>query len=477
MKYLPQRESLQVHKVPDWFHNAKFGIFIHWGLYSVPAWAPQADNIQDLIKKGGLGALMTNNPYAEWYMNSMDVREHPTYSHHRQTYGNNSYYDFQKTFEKESEKTDPGSWADLFQKAGAKYVVMVTKHHDGYVLWPTKHAHPTQKNLFSQRDFVGEVTNEVRKRDMKMGHYYSGVFDWSFKKGPIRDFYTFLENQGQSQEYVDYATAHWYEIIERYGTSLLWNDIGYPHGFDVNRLFSDYYNTIEDGIINDRWNQTKIPGNPLGRMIMKIAVNRMAKKLQNGAFELLPKCHYDFRTPEYMVYPEIREEKWETCRGIGHSFGFNKNETEKDMLKGNELIWSLIDTVSKNGNLLLNVGPKADGTIPEMQQKPLLELGKWLSVNGEAIYDTRPWNRAEGQISDGTKVRFTAKEKTVYAHIQKAPASNEIKLNQFNGEKFTQVSLLGASGKPKLIKDGENTVVLFDKPYKPGETIVLAFTN
>lgn len=476
MKYSPSRDSLTAHRIPDWFQDAKFGIFIHWGLYSVPAWAPVTDNIQDLIKKGGLGALMSNNPYAEWYMNSMMIKEHPTFAHHRETYGGASYYDFIPTFERESEKTDPGAWADLFQKAGAKYVVMVTKHHDGYVLWPTKHSHPSGKRMNTNRDFVGEVTREVRKRDMKMGHYYSGVLDWSFKKGPIRDLYTFLENQGQSREYVDYSVNHWYEIMERYETSVLWNDIGFPHGYDLNQLFSDYYNRIGDGLINDRWNQTKVPSNPIGRFIMKQMVRRMEKKMKGEGIEIEPTTHFDIRTPEYKVYPDIREEKWETCRGIGHSFGINRNETEENMLTGTELIWSLADTVSKNGNLLLNVGPAADGTIPERQQKPLLELGTWLAQNGEAIYGTRPWERAEGKLADGTALRFTARDDRVFAVLEKMPVDHEFRLVDFGEDRFSRVRLLGHSGEGALRRDGGDMEVKITGSLPAGKAAVLEFS-
>ena len=476
MPYTPTRESLSAHRIPDWFHDAKFGIFIHWGLYSVPAWAPLEANIQDLIKQGGLGALMKANPYAEWYMNSMMIPEHPTHAHHRETYGaDSSYFDFQKSFEEQAAKMDAGSWADLFRDAGARYVVMVTKHHDGYLLWPSKNPNPLRDGYQSKRDFVGEVTEAVRGRGMKMGHYYSGVFDWSFKPGPITDFMSFLTNQGQSGKYVEYATAHWMEIIERYGTSVLWNDIGYPHGYSVNELFAHYYNTIEDGVINDRWNQTKIPTGSVGRALMKFMLDRAMKKMKRGTFEIAPKSHFDFRTPEYAVYPDIREEKWESCRGIGHSFGLNALEPESAMLTGDELIWMLADSVSKNGNLLLNVGPAADGTIPEMQRKPLLELGTWMRVNGDAIYGTRPWDRAEGELADGTPVRFTAKGRKVFFIIKSVPAGDRIVMKNFRFKVGGVARFIGTPGRAAWTAEASDTALEVPSAVPRGSAAVIEY--
>ena len=352
---------------------------------------------------------------------------------------------------------------------------MVTKHHDGYVLWSTKHSSPVRDNYCSNRDLIGEVTSAVRKRGMKMGHYYSGVFDWSFKPGPITTFYSFLANQGQSKEYVDYATAHWHELIERYEPSILWNDIGYPHGYDINELFAHYYNTVEDGVINDRWTQTKIPADPVGKLIMKLTLKRIMRKAKKGNFELTRKCHFDYKTPEYAVYPDIQDEKWESCRGIGHSFGNNTVESESDMLTGEELIWMLADSVSKNGNLLLNVGPAADGTIPEMQQKPLLELGSWLSVHGDAIYGTLPWKTAEGELADGTPIRFTARDGKIYAIVKSAPSDPEIVLKNFLPPGDSRAQLCGAAGALRTKTDGVDTTIEFPTGIGKGQTVAIEF--
>ena len=444
MTYEANEASLSQHQVPSWFHDAKFGIFIHWGLYSVPAWAPVGEDIQALIRRGGMRALMENNPYAEWYLNSMKLKEHPTFQHHRNSYGSQfSYFDFQNIFEEASASMNADSWADTFRDAGARYVVMVTKHHDGYPLWPTRHPNPLREGYHAKRDFVGELTEAVRGRGLRMGHYYSGVLDWTFNPEPIRDFYTFLTNQAQSARYVDYANAHWREIIERYRPDVLWNDIGYPHGTNVNELFAHYYETMPDGVVNDRWRQTRIPANPVGRLVMRAVVARMARRMRKDGLEARPECHHDFTTPEYKVYPDIREEKWETCRGIGNSFGYNQLEGADAMLTGPDLIRSLVDTVSKNGNLLLNVGPMADGTIPEMQRRPLEELGAWLRRNGEAIYATSPWSQAAGCTREGHEVRFTRTDEATYAAVMATTSETRFTLVDAPLEAIRAVELLG----------------------------------
>lgn len=415
--YEPTLKSISTHTVPEWFHDAKFGIFIHWGLYSVPAWAPLSGDIQEVVKRDGFGGLLRHNPYAEWYLNSLRISGTSTEAHHAVTYGEDFPYErFQVEFERTSARMDPGAWADLFAASGARYAVMVTKHHDGYTLWPSKTTNPRAEGFSSKRDLVGEVTKAVRSRDLRMGLYYSGVLDWTFRTEPIRDVFTFLENQRQDQEYVAYATAHFKELIDAYEPSVLWNDIGYPALGDVPSLVSYYYNAVPEGVVNDRFRQIRVPASKVGQALMRAAVSvRLA--FARGGLPEMPSPHYDFRTPEYATYDETKPEKWESTRGIGHSFGYNQLETESHMLKGPELILMLSDIVSKNGNLLLNVGPTADGTIPEMQQRPLRELGRWLERYGEAIYGTRPWTRASARTSSEAEVRFTRKGDSLYALV------------------------------------------------------------
>jgi alpha-L-fucosidase len=151
----------------------------------------------------------------------------------------------------------------------------------------------------------------------------------------------------------------------------------------------------------------------------------------------------DFRTAEYASYSRTAAHKWEATRGIGYSFGYNRREGPDNFISVEELIRSLVDIVSKNGNLLLNVGPRADGTIPQAQQERLLGLGQWLQVNGEAIFGTRPWRRAEGRTSAGTPLRFTQKGTTIYAILLERPAEPEIAIDLPGASAETSVCLLG----------------------------------
>ena len=215
-----------------------------------------------------------------------------------------------------------------------------------------------------------------------MGLYYSGGLDWTFTSEPILDRQSLMARVPQSEEYARYADAHYRELVHRYEPAVLWNDISYPKAGKIPELFADYYNTVPDGVIDDRFGVE----------------------------------FSDFTTPEYAKYDAITKKKWEACRGLGFSFGYNQNEGPDVVIAADKLIALLIDVVSKNGNLLLNIGPKADGTISQIQMDRLNKLGAWLDVNGEGIFGTRPWIRAEG-ASGKPDVRFTEKSGTLYAFL------------------------------------------------------------
>jgi alpha-L-fucosidase len=412
MPYEPNPQSIRQHVAPAWYHDAKFGIFIHWGPFSIPAYAPLGHgDINKLMVEEGYASFFKNIPYSEWYVNSVRIKGSPVYEHHRRTYGEGaSYFDFAPQFKQASAGWRAEPWADLFRDAGARYVVLVTKHMDGFLMWPSRTPNYAIPDYHMDRDVVGELTAAVKARDMRMGFYYSSALDQSFTTKPMTDIAGLFSEGGPiDQRYAQYQFGHWHELMERYDPSILWGDIAYPPGTNVYQLFADFYNHCAEGVVNDRWGQFPLWAHRLlrtrpGRALLNSYSTRV---LQQGNTGNVQPPHYDFRTPEFAVMHDINPVKWETCRGMGHGFGYNREEADDDYIKLPELIRLLVDIVSKNGNLLLNVGPMPDGTIPEVQADLLRGAGAWLKTYGEAIYGTRPWQRAEGQTSTGAAVRFT----------------------------------------------------------------------
>ena len=476
MSYEATRESVRQHPVPDWFHDAKLGIFVHWGLYSVPGWAPLTGELGKVIAGGGFARWFAENPYAEWYMNTMRIEGSPTRRHHIETYGPDfAYSDFIPMFNEATRDWDPGVLADLFRQVGARYVVLTTKHHDGFLLWPSEHPNPFHAGYHTQRDLVGELTEAVRERGMKMGLYYSGGIDWTFDDIVIRDFSDLMAAIPQSSNYIAYANNHWQELIARYRPSVMWNDIGYPAGANLPKLFAHYYNAVPDGVINDRFAQLRAPRNRIVRALLK-AVLPLLMRLLLKRGGMPSSVHADFKTPEYTSYDHIVQTKWESTRGIGYSFGYNRNEGIENYLSVQELVHSFVDIVSKNGNLLLNVGPMADGTIPELQRERLAGLGQWLSINGDAIYGTRPWVKAESSTSEKLAVRFTQHGDDLYAIVLGKPNGNRVQVNGLQVQDGAVVYLLGHSSPLSWQRqDGALVVTLPDHlPESPAYTLRIA---
>lgn len=447
MRLKPTKEALDKRQLPKWYDDAKFGIFIHWSLFSVPAYAPfDGRNLAELMQTQGLAYAMKHSPYAEWYLNALRIDGSPTQKYHYEKYGEDfSYFHFQKAFEEQAANLDMEEWAESFYRYGAKYVVIVTKHHDGYCLWPSRHKNPLDSGYQSQRDLVGELAKAVRAKGMRFGVYYSGLLDWTFKKYPIDSDEAFLRQRIAPPEYTAYSLAHIYELIERYQPEVLFNDIGYPGGTDLNQLFADYYDSVPEGVINNRWRQVVLPeGSDEASEIKKMLAQTGSHSMEENMLDFGNHC--DYVTPEYIDVEEIQKKKFEATRGIGLSFGYNQMETEAEMLSSFELLCMLIDLVSKNGNLLINVGPMADGTIPAMQQKPLYDVGKWLKKNGEAVYGTRPWKKPAAVTADGKKVRFTCNGDTVYAIVLDENIGSSVTIKNWKIDSQSRVELIGAQG-------------------------------
>ena len=412
--YEPTIASLDTHPLPAWYDDAKLGIFVHWGLYSVPGWAPLKHPDHDFSSND----YIKYDPYAEWYYNTVRIPGSPTAEYDREHFGaNHNYYDFTAAFNKETKKWKPDEMAAIFREAGARYIVLTTKHHEGFTLWPSKVVNPNQSNLSAERDIVGELSEAVRKSGLKMGLYYSGGYDWTFNRGPIIENTDYQNVKPQSTAYGNYADAQIEELIQLYHPAELWNDIDWPKSGKPLQVMADYYNAVPDGVIDDRF------GVP----------------------------HSDFTSPEYAKLDQISEKKWEECRGLGRSFGYNRAEGEAETIAPQELIELLVDIVSKNGNLLLDVGPEADGTIPPVQLDRLQKLGAWLKQNGEAVYGTKPWSRANGTTNQtdaagrAVDLRFTQKEGNLYATLFGRPISSTILLHNVTAAPGSTVTLLGSS--------------------------------
>lgn len=414
--YTASTASLNSHESPEWFDDDKFGIFVHWGPYSVPAWGPRGS-------------------YAEWYWNYMNSNGSATNQYHRATYGADYPYD-RFIDEWKAEEFDPEAWVDLFKDAGAKYFVLTSKHHDGTALWDSDVSGRDTVDLGPKRDLAGELFSAARDDgELKAGFYYS-LYEWynpAYTGKPARNPYTGAEvpytGAPTGVDYVDdYMLPQMRELIDKYDPDILWCDGQWEKP-------ASYWKTA--GVIAEYYNRAKNGEEP-----HEVAVANRCK-IDSGS---LDSTELDFQTPEYTVKPDIDTNKWESSRGIAHSYGYNQNEPIEDYLTSDQLVESLVDIVSKNGNLLLDVGPKADGTIPELQAERLRDIGAWLDVNGDAIYGTTYWNRADEPASD-VPVRYTQRDGSLYATALDWPGERLTLGDDLPFGDDTEVELLGSDGK------------------------------
>ena len=428
-------DSLAKRPKPAWFGQAKLGIFIHWGLYAVPAFAPPQLSVGNPNDTKDINNFFHHMPYAEWYINTMQFKDSPTWANHKNTYGENfGYYDFIPAFNEKSKKWQPEKWAKLFANIGAKYVIITTKHHDGFQLWksqvPLPTYSPTKYPLQAQRDIVAELNTAVRKEGLKFGTYYSGGLDFLFYKVPINSLYPNLfASCPQTPAYASYADAHYHELIEKFKPDILWNDITYPAAGDLVGVLGDFYNNIPGGIINNRW---------------------------GSKFAALK----GYETPEYQVLKKAAAEPWEACRGIGNSFGYNKQETDEQYISSDKLIDLFVDIVSKNGNLLLNVGPDAEGNIPEKQLSRLKDLGDWLKINEEGIFSTVPFATPEGISDQNIRIRYTQKDANIFMFLLDKPSSNTLVISELDNIKIAKIEFLGEKNQTLTWKKNENKVIV-----------------
>jgi alpha-L-fucosidase len=393
--YAPNWESIDKRPTPQWFDDAKFGIFIFWGVYSVPAFADPHSAV--------------GQSYAEWYWNHMQDKDGPTWAFHLLHYGANfKYQDFASQFK--AEFYDPDQWADLFANSGARYVVLASKHHDGFCMWPC----PASWNWNSvdvgpHRDLTGDLSGAVVAKGLKMGFYYS-LYEWY---NPL-----YLSDQ---QHYVtEHMIPQMKDLVERYHPSILYTDGEWERQ-------SDQWKSTE--FLAWLFNESSVRAD--------IAVNDRWGKETRGKHGGYYTSEYEVSVPERVQL--VPAHKWEECQGIGKSFGYNRMEGPNDYKSANALVHLLVDVVSKGGNLLLDIGPTADGRIPVIMQDRLLQIGAWLKVNGEALYATRAWRK----VSEGD-VRYTSKGNTVYAIAETWPGQ-ELVLSAPRTTAKTTVEFLGGN--------------------------------
>ena len=425
--YLPTWESLAGYRVPEWFRDAKFGIFVHWGPYSVPAFGN------------------------EWYSRNMYQPGKPEFEHHRRTYGPQSEFGYKDLIPLlTGEHFDPDAWAALFREAGAQYVVPVAEHHDGFAMYRSELNPWNATAMGPKQDVIGELSRAVRERAMVFGlsthraenwWFFNGgmTFDSDVRTGKHASLYGPAQPQQMppSTQFLEEWVDHTIEVIDAYEPQLLYFDwwIHRPaYKPYLPRLAAHYYNLMAAAGL-DPVLTYKDQAFPAGTAV---------EDIERGSSATL------------------RPEPWQACTAIGRkSWCYIEDQSYKT---ATELVGALADVVSKNGSLLLNVGPKADGTIAEQEAQLLKSIGAWLAVNGEAIYASRPWavfGEGPTRMDDGgfsefkqqaygpQDFRFTTREGLLYVIGLAAPENGRMEIRSLGADltiyrqRIGRIELLG----------------------------------
>ncbi len=442
--YQPNWQSLDQRPTPTWFTDAKFGIFIHWGVYAVPGWSSKGN-------------------YAEWYQQGLQTTDTARQKFHKAKFGNRTYYDLANDFK--AELFNPDDWAKLFEQSGAKYIVLTSKHHDGFTLWPSKEADKdwgfkwNAVDVGPKRDLLGDLFKAVRKTSVRAGMYYS-LYEWF---NPLW--------QSDKDKFVkEHTWPQMKDLINNYQPDVFWTDGDWDvtaETWKSQEFLAWLYNEspVKNKIVvNDRWGS-------------------------GIRFK-----HAGIYTPEYQPDLDFEDHYWEESRGMGYSYGYNREEDAWDYNSTQSLVLQLIDKVSRGGNFLLDIGPDEHGKIPPIMQERLLQIGEWLKINGEAIYGTTRWKESS-QWSEGNReykdrsgdmllkitidpdsgyavkevfYTYNANTNSLYAIFPKYPDGRKLVLKNNSPAAGTVISFLSTKEKLNWHQQGNDVVI--DLPeYNPNK--------
>jgi alpha-L-fucosidase len=435
--FQPDWDSLKAnYKVPRWFIEAKFGVFMHWGLYTVPA------------------------HHNEWYEKHMYAAEREWHEQHFGPPDKFGYKDFIPLFT--AEKFDPDAWAELFKKAGAKFVIPTAEHHDNFALWESEVTPFNAKKMGPKRDLIGDLSKAVRAKGLKFGVSNHGIENFQFinptaeiaadlkaKQADLYDpkwaeFYHYADRSDAACEkfLVDWFNRN-VELIDKYRPDILWFD----NGVDLR-----YLDPLKLRVAAYYYNRAKEWGKEVSLSTKKAAYAPSGNNTETIGSII------DFEKVGARSPSGIRTGEWMVDDPIGSTWGYT---SDMRVTGAGPVISKLVDTASKNGTFLLNLSPKSDGTFPQEQQDTLLEIGRWLEVNGEAIYGTHNWTRfGEGGArgKPGLNVRFTVKDDNLYAIVLgNWPGQEAVISSLATGEapegKIAAITMLGSGGDLKFTQD------------------------
>lgn len=436
-KWKPTRMSIDQHVAPEWFEDSKFGMFIDWGLWSVSGWAEKT--------KGAM--------YPDWY--EFHLYNHSSFmKYHEKNWG--------KGFERDdliplfrAEDYQPEKIIDIAVEAGMKYVIPFSKHHSGFCLWPSSFTHRDVGNMLG-KDLIAPIVDCCKKNGLKFGFYFS-TDEWEYpvidqdgmlkirKWGGHYEPYNPIQEGRTSGKIAvtdfakDYIIPQAVEFIDKYDPDILWYDgewnapVELLGSYDISAYFYNQAETRKEVAVNDRYG------------------------LENG--KRLRSHRGDFFTSEYgdMSDDNRIRHAWEECRGISQSYGFNWQDTDENIISSKEFIDMFVDIVSKGGNLLLIVNLDAQGALPEIQEKRLKDIGRWLKINGEGIYYTRAYSTP---VEENIHYTRSKDNKTIYAISTEWPG-RKLQLVSVKPAKHSEIYMLGVEKPLKWNhKNGITTITI-----------------